>query len=202
MGNCQTKDSVETSPPPAGNVNATSNGVKASSSAPAQSEHRPEAKKEVTQQGGAVSSQTSTAPTAGGGDSASGSHGAGASEEKLATIPLNDSLQSPHGSPLGNRPRFASYASGASTPNTSSGNLSWDGSAELDDDASRGSLGSDGEKRNGERHLEEGERERGRERERKKERREGQPFSCRQCELTRGESEGGEKMPLEIAARI
>ena len=149
MGNCQTKDSVETSPPPAGNVNATSNGVKASSSAPAQSEHRPEAKKEVTQQGGAVSSQTSTAPTAGGGDSASGSHGAGASEEKLATIPLNDSLQSPHGSPLGNRPRFASYASGASTPNTSSGNLSWDGSAELDDDASRGSLGSDGEKKKG-----------------------------------------------------
>jgi calcium-dependent protein kinase len=45
--------------------------------------------------------------------------------------------------PEGNRRRFASYASGASTPNTSQGNISWDGSADMDmdDNTSKGSVG-------------------------------------------------------------
>ena len=67
-----------------------------------------------------------------------------------AAIPLNDSISTPQGSPIGNRSRFLSYASGASTPNTSQGNLSWDGSTELDDDASGVlSASGDGEKRKG-----------------------------------------------------
>ena len=147
MGNCQTKDAVEPPSPPV-NANA-SNGSTAPLSAPTQPKQRTESNKETAQGGEVVSSQTSTTPTNGGGDSTSGSQGAGAGDERLATIPLNDSLPSPHGSPIGNRSRFASYASGASTPNTSSGNLSWDGSTELDDEASRGSIGSDGEKKKG-----------------------------------------------------
>ena len=70
-------------------------------------------------------------------------------------VALNDTmvLVDSEGKPMtGNRTRFASYASGASTPNTSSGNLSWDGNsqddtnvertADLNDTKTQGSNGS------------------------------------------------------------
>jgi calcium-dependent protein kinase len=48
----------------------------------------------------------------------------------VVRVALNDVGGGRPHSPGDQRMRFASYASGASTPNTSSGNLSWDGSAQ------------------------------------------------------------------------
>jgi len=54
--------------------------------------------------------------------------------KKLTMVQLNDIVPNTQNDELGNRGRFASYASGASTPNTSSGNLSasWSGDTSSD----------------------------------------------------------------------
>jgi len=53
----------------------------------------------------------------------------------LKMVQLNDVVPTAGTSPTGdNRGRFLSYASGASTPNTSSGNLSWSGDASASSD--------------------------------------------------------------------
>jgi len=53
--------------------------------------------------------------------------------KKLTMVQLNDVNPTVQGDEiLGNRVRFASYASGASTPNTSSGNISWSGDTSSD----------------------------------------------------------------------
>ena len=52
--------------------------------------------------------------------------------KKLTMVQLNDVIPSSQGNNCGNRGRFASYASGASSPSTSSGNLSWNGDSNSD----------------------------------------------------------------------
>ena len=52
--------------------------------------------------------------------------------KKLTMVQLNDVIPSSQGNGHGNRGRFASYASGASSPSTSSGNLSWNGDSNSD----------------------------------------------------------------------
>jgi len=53
--------------------------------------------------------------------------------KKLTMVQLNDVVPATQSdTEFGNRGRFASYASGASTPNTSSGNLSWTGDTSSD----------------------------------------------------------------------
>jgi len=52
--------------------------------------------------------------------------------QKLTMIELNDVVPTAQGDAVMNRGRFASYASGASSPSTSSGNLSWVGETSSD----------------------------------------------------------------------
>ena len=73
---------------------------------------------------------------------ATGAHNGGVDgmevAKKLTMVQLNDAVPSAEGNDVFNRGRFASYASGASSPTTSSGNISWTGDGSSDGKSKEG----------------------------------------------------------------
>jgi len=61
--------------------------------------------------------------------------------KKLMLVQLNDVVPCAQGNDVFNRNRFASYASGASSPSTSSGNISWTGDGSSDGKSKEGETG-------------------------------------------------------------